>query len=191
MRRDNREQTEAKNRSLEEELSDGFEPERVNPYEYLNETEPNVKNSTPIDHEGAEKVDESKFNKDDNLMIMGEVKREPRLEVDDYPSTVGRGINAKREPIGMYGPWVKITIPFNVKDPKNDEIVTVNFIANKSIDPKSRLYSILKGILGRTPEAGLNLRELEGKRVMVSIEHRVDENGNVWENVSSVRPLWK
>ncbi|SMB82674.1 hypothetical protein SAMN00017405_0953 [Desulfonispora thiosulfatigenes DSM 11270] len=133
-------------------------------------------------------VDESDED-DDDLFTLKESLRQPKLDETDYLGTVGKPKAEKEE--GKYGPWVKITLPFIIKNPETGEKVTVPFVANRSMDPRSRLYSILKGILGAAPTSGFNLKGVEGKKVRVSIEHRTDEKGNVWENVIVVRPFRK
>lgn len=126
---------------------------------------------------------------DDDLLTLKESLREAKLDEDDYLATVGMPTAEKEE--GKFGPWVKITLPFIIKSPETGEMVTVPFVANRSMDPKSRLYPILKGILGAAPSSGINLKSVEGKRVKVSIEHRTDEKGNVWENVIAARQIRK
>lgn len=145
--------------------------------------------------EGTDEKEEDEFldleesDDDDDLFTLKESLRQPKLDEDDYLGTVGKPKAKKEE--GKYGPWVKITLPFIIKHPETGEKITVPFIANRSMDPRSRLYPILKGILGVAPTSGFNLKSVEGKKVKVSIEHRPDEKGNVWENVIAVRPLRK
>jgi hypothetical protein len=94
----------------------------------------------------------------------------------------------ERKLAGKYGkPWVNIGLKFKIKNPDTGEYVEVTFNANKSLDPKSRLYPIVKGILGAEPGDNFNLKELEGKKAKISIEHRTDSEGNVWDNIVAVR----
>ncbi|MED1876733.1 hypothetical protein [Brevibacillus borstelensis] len=123
---------------------------------------------------------------DEDLLTVKKSLRKPKLDEDDYIAEVGTP-KAEKMTTGQYGPWVKVTIPFMIKHLVTKEVVTVEFSANKSIDPKSRLYPVLKGILGTEPTNGLDLRTLAGRKVKVSIEHRKDGDGNVWENIVSVR----
>ncbi|MGG3887331.1 hypothetical protein [Brevibacillus panacihumi] len=123
---------------------------------------------------------------DEDLLTVKKLLRKPKLDEDDYVAKVGPP-KAKKMATGEFGPWVKITIPFLIKHPDTKEGVTVEFSANRSIDSKSRLYPVLKGILGTELSNEIDLRDLEGRKVKVSIEHRKDEEGNVWENIVSVR----
>ncbi|MBY0054922.1 hypothetical protein H7K32_25510 [Brevibacillus agri] len=123
---------------------------------------------------------------DEDLLTVKKSLRKPKLDEDDYIAEVGPP-KAEKMTTGQYGPWIKITIPFKIKHPVTKEVVTVEFSANRSIDPKSRLYPVVKGILGTEPANGLDLRGLAGRKVKVSIEHRKDQEGNVWENIVSVR----
>ncbi|WP_016993639.1 hypothetical protein [Lysinibacillus boronitolerans] len=132
-------------------------------------------------------VEES--DEEDDLFTLKESLRQAKLDEDDYLATIGKPTAEKEE--GKFGPWVKITLPFIIKNPETGEKVTVPFVANRSMDSKSRLYPILKGIIGAAPTSGFNLKSVEGKRVKASIEHRTDEKGNVWENVIAVRQIRK
>lgn len=134
--------------------------------------------------EELEEVDEPEDDEED-LLILKEDKRKPKLEEEDYVARVGKP-SAKKEPVGKYGPWIKVTLPFIVKNEKDNE-VTVNYMANKSMHPNSRLYSTIKGILGKPPEDNFDLKELEGKKVKISIQHDEDEKGNIWDNIASIR----
>lgn len=149
-------------------------------------------NEPVLDDDNFEEVDDADFeveesDDDDDLFTLKESLREAKLEEDDYLATVGKPVAEKEE--GKYGPWVKITLPFIIKNPETGEKVTVPFVANRSMDPKSRMYPILKGIIGAAPTSGFNLKSVEGKRVKVSIKHRIDEKGNVWENIIAARQI--
>lgn len=125
---------------------------------------------------------------DENLYVLDEPTRKPKLPEGNYPGTVGR-VKAEKMASGKYGPWIQITLPFHIKRPETGEPIEVRFVANKSMSFTSRLFPIVKGILGKAPETGFNLRELEGQSVTVGIEHNTDAKGNVWDNVAFVRPL--
>lgn len=177
---------------LDEEDQDAFD-EAHDEIEFENEDD-----ETDLDLEGVDENEEDddfleleeSDEDDDDLFMLKESLRQPKLDEDDYLGTIGK-VEAERVESGKYGPWVKITLPFIVKNPTTGEKVTVQFVANRSMDPKSRLYPILKGILGIAPSSGFNLKSVEGKKVKVSIEHRTDEKGNVWENIMAVRPFKK
>ncbi len=111
------------------------------------------------------------------------------MDEGDYPAKIGK-LSAKKM-MGVYEPWVRVTIPFNIKNRNSGKNVTVNFMASCSLNVNSRLFPIVKGILGKVPKGDFKLRQLEGKKVTVSIKHWEDKKGNVWENVVAVRQLKK
>lgn len=123
-----------------------------------------------------------------DLLVVNEIIRKAELDEGDIPATV-IDVQAEMVEEGQYGPWVKATIVFETKDQYNNSSAEVKFVANRSLNPKSRLFPIVKGIMGKTPEPNFDLRNLLNKRVMITIKHNQDEIGNVWENVVSVRPL--
>ena len=123
---------------------------------------------------------------DDLLTVINE-KRKSKLQEGDYIAVV-TDIEGEKMPSGKFGkPWIKVTFEFKIKNPDTGEYVTVKFSANKSLDPKSRLYPIAKGIWGSEPGDNFNLRELKGKKARVSIEHSTDDEGNVWDNIVAAR----
>jgi hypothetical protein len=135
--------------------------------------------------------DDDEYEEDDNeedLFKMVKPKRKAKLPEADYPAVVGE-VKVEKKTTGDYGPWVKTEIPFKIKHPKTGETITVPFFASKSTNKKSRLYPIIKGILGNVPDDEYSLKDLEGKKVCVTIEHREDGEGSVWDNVILVRPL--
>jgi hypothetical protein len=125
----------------------------------------------------------------DDLLFIKRTNRKPKLAEGIFSGTIGKpkGERVFPEKFGEK-PWTKVTIPFICKNPKSGEAVTVNFFASKSIGENSRLYPILKGIIGSVPDDGFSLKELEGKKVYVKIEHWVSGNGDIWENVVSAKP---
>lgn len=126
---------------------------------------------------------------EEDLFAMVKPKRISKLPEDEYLSIVGE-VKAEKMPNGKFGkPWVRVTIPFDIKHPKTKETITVPFFANKSTGKNSRLYPIIKGILGHVPDEEYSLKDLIGKKVRVEIEHNQDDEGNVWENVVLVRPF--
>ncbi|KZZ85048.1 hypothetical protein [Bacillus sp. SJS] len=133
--------------------------------------------------------DEEDADDEEDLFAMAKSKRTPHLPESEYPGVVGK-VKVEKMPKGNFDkPWVRTTIPFQIKHPKTDEIITVPFFANKSTSKNSRLYPVIKGILGQVPQQEYSLKDLIGKKVYVVIEHREDETGDIWENVVQVRPL--
>lgn len=123
-------------------------------------------------------------SEEDDLLVLKVNKREARLSKGEYPARIGTVAAEKMS--GKNGSsWVKVTLPFEIKT--TDGIVIVPFIASKSLSPKGRFYPVIKGILGHEPQAGINLRELKGIQVRVQIDHRVDDQGSVWEEVKRVK----
>lgn len=119
---------------------------------------------------------------DDELYTFSVTKRKPVLEVGKYLAEVGRPSAEKMGDSHKY--WVRLTIPFKIKADSGS--TTVLFMASKSLNRKGRLYPIIRGILGRHPSDGFDLRSLEGREVRVEVGHNEDEYGNVWEQILSV-----
>ncbi len=82
----------------------------------------------------------------------------------------------------------RITIVFSVKHPKTGELFDASFMANRDA-AEGKLNKFLTGLLGESPQAGWNMRELKGKKFNVIIKHKEDENGNVWANVVEGWPM--
>ena len=130
---------------------------------------------------------QDEFENDEDLFIVSNEKRQSKLDEDAYIAHLME-VTGEKKPPGKYGkPWVNIGLKFKIKNKETGEIVEVTFNANKSLDPKSRLYPIVKGILGAEPGDNFNLMELKGMKARVSIEHRTDIEGNVWDNIVSAR----
>lgn len=123
-------------------------------------------------------------SEEDDLLVLRVIKREARLSKGEYPARIGTVAAEKMS--GKDGSnWVKVTLPFEIRTTSG--MVTVPFIASMSLSPKGRFYPVIKGILGHEPQVGINLRELQGVQVMVQIDHRVDDQGSVWEEVKRVK----
>lgn len=160
----------------------------------LTEDEENANNSQEMDEgvpsnkPSAEEAydSEATTNQEEDMFIVTETLRKPKLAEGNYPALIGK-LQAKKMS-GDSGNWIAITLPFNIRHPKTGETVTVNFISSKSLKPKSRLYPIVRGILGAEPGEQFDLRCLQGKKVFVQIEHRTVDSGDIWENVTSVKP---
>lgn len=169
---------------------DDLEDEVIEDVEDTVDDEDQIADDSEVEDD-EELVDEEAVDDDEDLFRVNLPKRKAKLEEDDYDATIGQ-IKAERVKNGKYGPWTKVIIPFEIKSPVTAEVVSVPFVANKSMSENSRLLPIIKGAWGRVPDEGFSLKQLEGKKVRVSIEYRVDDKGNVWENVASVRkPLPK
>jgi len=139
------------------------------------------------DDEADEEAEDDETGDFDDLLTVINEKRKPIFEEEDYIAVV-TDVVAERKLTGKYGkPWVNIGLKFKIKNPDTQEPVEVTFNANRSLDPKSRLYPIVKGIWGSEPGDNFNLRELKGKKARVSIEHSTDDEGNVWDNIVAAR----
>lgn len=129
---------------------------------------------------GATKAEELS----DDLFILENVLRKARLPEGRYKGRIG---HLKAEKVSSdSGDWIRVTFLVMVKSPTDGFEVPVKFMASKSLKPESRMYKFLKNVLGYSPSIGMDLRELKGKLVVVTIEHKTDSNGNVWENIVSV-----
>lgn len=126
---------------------------------------------------------------DTDLLTVHYKKREAQLDEGVYTAIVGEVIATRVE--GPYGKYIRVMIPFRVTNPDTGKAVTARFVGNRSLDPAGRLYQIIKGILGTPPPDYFDLREITGKKVKVTIEHRIDDRGNVWENVTGARKIRK
>ncbi|GEM_PF-6382094 len=164
------------------------------PFDPLIENDFNQKNPSSNEEEQIDLEDDypeiddwiKEIKEEDNdLLILNSNQHEPVLNEGEYEAIVGR-ISAE-EADGEFGPYVKVTIPFNIVNPVDGEAVTIRFMANRSMSRKGKLYPIVKGILGSIPPVAFNLRELEGKEVYVTIKHKSDNRGGIWENVVAAR----
>lgn len=109
--------------------------------------------------------------------------RKPQLKEMEYRATVGKITSTVIKTDS--GSWNRITIPFEIWRTG----VTVLFFASNKLVRSGRLYPIVEGILGKAPNPKMNLGSLAGKSVVVSIKHRTDDSGNVWETITAARPL--
>lgn len=183
---------------FDDEMETTKEPEAVEDFEemlddedsILEHTDEEIENDEDLDYseEEEELFEEEQDEDDEDLFRVNMPKRKAKLDEDDYESIIGK-IKVEKVKDGKYGPWVRVTIPFKINNPETGEIITVHFVANKSMGEKSRLLPVIKGALGRVPDEGFSLKQLEGKKVRASIEHSIDDKGNVWENVVSVRKI--
>ena len=139
------------------------------------------------DNTDEEVADDEDEIDDDDLFTVKKEKRKPIFQEGDYNARLTE-VLADRRLTGKYGkPWVNIGFKFKVKNPETGEYIEITFNANKSLDEKSRLYPIVKGILGAEPGDNFNLKQLEGKKAKISIEHSTDSEGNVWDNIVAAR----
>lgn len=130
---------------------------------------------------------EEEETEDEDLYTAKKEKIVPKLKEGDYLAML-TDVIAERRLSGKFGkPWVNIGLKFKIKNPDTGEYVEISFNANKSLSTKSRLYPIVKGLLGEEPGDDLNLKELKGKKAWVSIKHTTDTEGNIWANIVTVR----
>jgi hypothetical protein len=140
-----------------------------------------------VEYEPKNKIAPNLDKENDDLFIATYETRKSNFAKGEYSSQVGK-LNAERVQ-GDCGIWIKVTIPFLIRNPRTTKLETVNFTASKNLDPKKRLHPIVCGILGTDPGFNFDLRRLEGKKVKVRIGHHYDGNGNEWEEIVHVRPL--
>lgn len=112
-----------------------------------------------------------------------------RLPEGEYLAKIGTITSEAVE--GNRWNWTRLKIPFLIEDPETGETVTITFISSNTVAPGSRLYPILKGILGSEPTPGLNLQDLTNRKVFVTVQHSVDNRGLRWDIVVSVRRATK
>jgi len=95
------------------------------------------------DDEADEEAEDDETGDFDDLLTVINEKRKPIFEEEDYIAVV-TDVVAERKLTGKYGkPWVNIGLKFKIKNPDTQEPVEVTFNANRSLDPKSRLYPIV------------------------------------------------
>ncbi|SET51616.1 hypothetical protein SAMN05660297_02630 [Natronincola peptidivorans] len=142
------------------------------------------------DDDGNDDYDEDKDDDLEDLFILGNSKRRAILDEGNYIAKIGK-ITAESQATGLYGPWTKITVPFKINNPKDDKVITVNFVASSHLSPTSKLFILLEEVLGKSPSGQIDIREIEGKKVKVNIEHNLDKLGNEWEAIAEVRRIKK
>ena len=126
-----------------------------------------------------------KNDKVDDLLIVRTYSEYPQLPTGEYTALIGKISGCREE--GIYGKYVKLTIPFLVKDPDSDDTITINFQSSNSMHPSGRLAPIIKGILGEMPDANFNLVDLEGAKVKVKLDDYMSPSGNIRSSVVSAR----
>lgn len=107
--------------------------------------------------------------------------RQAALPAGKYHAVIKDITAESRE--GMYGTFKSIRIRFRIFHDERE--VVVNFLAQKDLKPSGKLFKMLKMILGEAPSDGFNLRDLKGEKVVVEVGHRLDSNGDTWEEVLS------
>ena len=122
--------------------------------------------------EGIEEIEE------DNLIFLP-LRRKAALPAGKYHAVIKEIIAETR--VGVYGKFISIRMKFEICH--DEKRITINFLTHKDSKPTGKLFKIIKSILGEVPSNGLDLRTLKGKEVLVEVGHRVDENGNTWEEV--------
>lgn len=139
-----------------------------------------------VDEEEDEKIEDEETDEKNSILIVEKKLAYSNIR-EGYYNALLTEVVGERKLTGKYGPWINIGFKFKMKNPDTGEYIEITFNANKSLDPKSRLYPIVKGILGAEPGDNFNLRELEGKKARVSIEQSTDAEGNVWDNIVAAR----
>ena len=122
--------------------------------------------------EGIEEIEE------DDLIFLP-LRRKAALPDGKYHAVIKEIIAETR--VGVYGKFISIRMKFEICH--DEKRITINFLTHKDSKPTGKLFKIIKSILGEVPSNGLDLRTLKGKEVLVELGHRVDENGNTWEEV--------
>jgi hypothetical protein len=135
------------------------------------------------DDDFINEMDAATVPTDDSLYIAQRELRTAKLAEDHYLSTVSDVLAEKMPPGNFSTPWVRITIYFKICIDQSDNYVLARFISSNNLSSKGRMYPIVKGILGSEPGIDFNFKDLIGRRANVTIKHRTDEDGNVWDNV--------
>lgn len=174
----------------DEETDDGEEEEEEDASEEDDTDEVDAEEEDGEDDTDEEEEEDASEEDDDKDLFVCKAKtHEPELDIGKYPSTVGKVTAEKKNESKYNNPWVLVKIPFNIEHPETGKKVTVTFSASKNLSPDGRLYPIVRGILGREPQDNFDIRTLEGMQALVTIEHRTDDSGNIWENVVEARKM--
>lgn len=124
-----------------------------------------------------------------DLLKVEETKRKAVLKEGNYVATVGTLTAEKID--GKNGPFISVTIPFEITRANFRDPLIVKFRKPKSLYPKSDFAKIVTGILGKSPVIGDNYTSLKGIKVQVKIKHIEDQYGNVWEEVVEAKRISK
>ena len=124
-------------------------------------------------------------------------KDKPMEFLNDSEWYVGKLVEHTVED-GMYGPFVKMTFQIlsgeteNGNDAKGKKI---NAMMDATLSPKSKLYPVVKALMGKEPPMGktIDLKAYYGKKVKIFIEDKKKKNddGKRYQNVTKVKPLAK
>ena len=143
----------------------------------IGKNDENIENPDIASSDKTEAIEE--IEEDD--LIFHPLRRQAVLPVGKYHAVIKDITAESRE--GIYGSFVSIRIKFEVcYDGKQ---VVINFLTHKDLKPSGKLFKMIRMILGEVPSDGFNLRTLKGKEVVVEVGHRLDANGDTWEDVLS------
>ncbi|MPM83021.1 hypothetical protein SDC9_130084 [bioreactor metagenome] len=140
-----------------------------------------------IDENDDESVEEpaadagAEEDEEEDDLIFHPMHRQAALPAGTYYAVI-KEVTAESR-VGMYGTFKSIRIRFQIFH--DERQVVVNFLAQKDLKPSGKLFKMLKMILGEAPSDGFNLRDLKGEKVVVEVGHRLDSNGDIWEEVLS------
>jgi len=116
-----------------------------------------------------------------DLLMFQPLRRKAALPDGKYHAVIKEITAESRE--GVYGKFVSIRIKFEIC--YEEKRIVINLLTHKDSKPTGKLFKVIKMVLGEVPSNGFDLRNLKGKEVWVEVGHRVDENGNTWEEVLS------
>ena len=146
----------------------------------IGKNDDNIENPDTASSDKTEGIEEIEEIEEDDL-IFHPLRRQAVLPVGKYHAVIKDITAESRE--GMYGTFKSIRIRFQIFH--DERQVVVNFLAQKDLKPSGKLFKMLKMILGEAPSDGFNLRDLKGEKVVVEVGHRLDSNGDTWEEVLS------
>ena len=125
-------------------------------------------------------TEETEETEEDDL-IFHPLRRQAVLPAGKHHAVIKEVTAESRE--GVYGQFTSIRIKFEVC--YDEKRVVINFLTHKDLKPSGRLFKMIRMILGEVPSDGFNLRNLKGKEVVVEVGHRLDANGDTWEDILS------
>ena len=112
-------------------------------------------------------------------------RRISKISEGTYTATI-QNISLVRDVQTNYGGITKIRDMYWVTFGVNGSTVRKRY--TKSVHEKSSLYKTIKALTREDPRNGYDVRHLIGRECLVTIVHKVDMRGNIWENVEAVMP---
>lgn len=112
-------------------------------------------------------------------------KHIPKISEGTYTAKI-QDITLEKDVEMNYGGVTKVKDVYWLTFAVNGSTVRKRY--TKSAHEKSNLYKTIKALTGEDPRKGYQVRQLIGQECLVTIVHKEDTRGNIWENVEAVMP---